>query len=572
MTYAQTSCHVLLLFAKLQKQYFHMCHQKMADLIHHLLAAKDPDRSSEITKFILKLGLAEELSPDKAIASLPSTPWGSPKLRGKVSHGSPKSQRGFKLFHLFERKPSPEEGRSAFYVSMPEGDRTSREPTPELLVELQGSQPVTAGSLGSLAPNPEGSLLGSVPLVTRTDEMNNECAPDFTPEDSANALASEEDLDSVISLLSGVNCRSPALPPTPNSMLSIPEDPLRDTSPSTPNSMHSGPELHHLHSPMQLTVPNMYRMRSPVSDSHVDELQIPRLQAQVHRRSEGCLDLSGMGRNTWPHPHHQHHQHHRASLPAVQLHPSYHQAYDPAMADPLGLPGRYLSQDFTVPSRPPPGYLGSSSSGGGSGSGNGSMCGSGLTPGLQWSSYGGGGGGVGVGMEMRNSGTWPLYQPVNMPMGDSLNSSWSGAQDGSDGSDDSSNGDHFFAVGKDLVSAMDSRHESSDDEGDGGRNKIQKDFFDYDRQIGCTNTWPMMQHLPTSGIHFPPAGDYNDLLDPPPPTPHRPLQMQWSDPLATRSNVWSAANTGGVTGQKSSQGIPPPNNTSQSMHGFGRLN
>ena len=40
---------------------------------------------------------------------------------------------------------------------------------------------------------------------------------------------------------------------------------------------------------------------------------------------------------------------------------------------------------------------------------------------------------------------------------DSLNSSWSRAQDGSEGSDDSSNGDHFFAVGKDLVNAMDSR-------------------------------------------------------------------------------------------------------------------
>ena len=43
------------------------------------------------------------------------------------------------------------------------------------------------------------------------------------------------------------------------------------------------------------------------------------------------------------------------------------------------------------------------------------------------------------------------------PHSDSLNSSWSGAHEGSEGSDDSSNGDHFFAVGKDLVSAMDSR-------------------------------------------------------------------------------------------------------------------
>jgi hypothetical protein len=39
-----------------------------------------------------------------------------------------------------------------------------------------------------------------------------------------------------------------------------------------------------------------------------------------------------------------------------------------------------------------------------------------------------------------------------------LNSSWSGVHDGSDGSDDSSNGDHFFAVGKDLATAIDSRY------------------------------------------------------------------------------------------------------------------
>jgi hypothetical protein len=64
-------------------------------------------------------------------------------------------------------------------------------------------------------------------------------------------------------------------------MLSIPEDPLRDTSPSTPSSLHSGPELRPLRSPMQLTVPNLYRMRSPASDGQVEELQIPRLQAQV---------------------------------------------------------------------------------------------------------------------------------------------------------------------------------------------------------------------------------------------------------------------------------------------------
>ena len=181
----QTSCQVLLLFAKLQKQYFQMCHQKMADLIHHLLAAKDPDRSGEVAKLILKLGLAEELSPhDKAIVSLPNTPWGSPKL-GKASHqshGSPKLPNrgsGFKLFSLFERKPSPDEGKSAFYVSMPESEEVRDELPQDVLVDV-GTHSSTAGSQGAMATAPEGLLLGSVPLVTRTDEMNNECTPDFT--------------------------------------------------------------------------------------------------------------------------------------------------------------------------------------------------------------------------------------------------------------------------------------------------------------------------------------------------------------------------------------------------------
>ena len=71
-----------------------------------------------------------------------------------------------------------------------------------------------------------------------------------------------------------------------------------------------------------------------------------------------------------------------------------------------------------MPLRPPPGYLGSGGGTVGSGSGNSgsSMSGSGMMmSGLQWSSYGGGGcGGIG---EMRGSGTWPLCQPVAMPMG-----------------------------------------------------------------------------------------------------------------------------------------------------------
>ncbi|KAL8619533.1 hypothetical protein ACOMHN_011884 [Nucella lapillus] len=487
--YAQTCCHVLLLFAKLQKQYFQMCHHKMAHLLHHLLSAKDLDPSGEVTKFILKLGLSEEVTQDKTITSLPTTPWGSPKLR-KALLGSPKAQgrgSGFKLFSLFERKPSPEEGKSAFYVSVGEGGD-----------ECGGGQDAPCGAgdgAGTVAMVAEGTLLGSVvPLVTRTDEMNNECAPEFTREDSASGrLASEEDLDSVINLLLPCDMHHPSRSPDPH---------------HHHPSWSPDPHQHPLRSPMQLTVPTMYRMRSPASDTQVDELQIPKLQSQLHRRSEGCLDLSSMGGGgTWPHPHHPHH-HHRASLPAGHLHSPYRQGLDPYLDPPHPNSQFVSSPDFA---RPPSAFLGS----GGVGGGGGMMMG-----GSQWSSIPGGGGGGGGGMEMRGSGTWPLYQPATMLMGqESLNSSWSGMQDGSDGSDDSSNGDHFFAVGKDIVNTIDSRHDSSEDEGDCGRNKLHADFLDYDRQAGSTNTWPMMQHLPGPGLHFPPAADYPDLLDPPLPPP-----------------------------------------------------
>lgn len=604
---AQTSCHMLLLFAKLQKQYFAMCHQKMASLIHHLLAAKDPQLSGEVIKVLLKLGLSEELSPEKTIVSLPNSPRSSPKLRKAApQQGSLKSAHrssGFRLFSLFERKPSPEEGRSAFYINMadcesqPGVDSTLQ----QHLTDTSSNPTLTAGSLactasdglninclatdrsdqrtlvspppvsssfmlqslGSFIPqaacHAEGSLLCSVPLVTRTDEMNNECAPDFTLEDSAAGhLASEEDLDSVINLLSGISCYCPMLsaPATPNSMLSIPEDHLRDTSPPTPNSLHSSPELQPPRSPKQLMVPALY---SPASDSQVDELQIPKLQAQVHRRSEGCLDLSGMGRNAWPHQ--QQLQQHRASLPAVQIHSPFHRNFDP-MPDPFSASGPFMPHDFS--SRPPPSYLGSNSNGNGGAGVNGVMLSS---SGMQWSTYGA----RGCGTEMRGSGTWPLYQPLGMPLGDSLNSSWSGVPDGSDGSDDSSNGDHFFAVGKDLVTAIDSRHESSDDEMDVQRNKLHGDFFDYNGQAGSTNTWPMIQHLPGSGLNFPPVANYHDVLDPPNAHHHRPVQLQWSDPLSTR-NVWSAPNPGEVAGHKTSQGVQSLHNNSRSMHGFGQLN
>lgn len=69
----------------------------------------------------------------------------------------------------------------------------------------------------------------------------------------------------------------------------------------------------------------------------------------------------------------------------------------------------FFSQDFVTPSKPPPGFLGSNR-GNGSGVANGGGAGGkGMFSSMQWS-YGGG-------LEMRNSGTWPLYHSAGMPAG-----------------------------------------------------------------------------------------------------------------------------------------------------------
>ena len=115
----------------------------------------------------------------------------------------------------------------------------------------------------------------------------------FTPS-SIGQVASQEELDSVINLLSGVGTGSAST----NHMSPISEQ----------HSPHQGGPHQ---GQVSLQVPLMYRPpRSPAaSDSGVDVAKTHRNPAQ--RRSEGSIDLSGFGnpgRNTWPHQH-------RSSLP-----------------------------------------------------------------------------------------------------------------------------------------------------------------------------------------------------------------------------------------------------------------
>ena len=103
----------------------------------------------------------------------------------------------------------------------------------------------------------------------------------FTPS-SNSQVASQEELDSVINLLSGVG---------------------------TGSANHMSP-ISEQQGQISLQVPTVYGALSPAaSDSGMDGVKTHR--NPVQRRSEGSLDLSGFGnpgRNTWPHQH-------RSSLP-----------------------------------------------------------------------------------------------------------------------------------------------------------------------------------------------------------------------------------------------------------------
>ena len=110
-------------------------------------------------------------------------------------------------------------------------------------------------------------------------------------------VATQEELDSVINLLSGVGTGSQT------HMSPIPEQ----------------------QGNLSLQVPSLYSSLSPAaSDSCMDSLKTQRIQSQ--RRSEGSLDLSGFGnqgRNTWPHQH-------RSSLPGQFICQPLHLLYSTA--------------------------------------------------------------------------------------------------------------------------------------------------------------------------------------------------------------------------------------------------
>ncbi|XP_059146478.1 uncharacterized protein LOC131934274 [Physella acuta] len=530
----QTLCHISLLLTKLKKQYFALCHSKMADLIHSLLCLKGEDLASgEVTKLVLKLGLADGLEPPaKSNSSLPSTPWGSPKTRkARPDNSKVQPRSGFRIMSLFERKTPPGESKGPLFV-----EADSKGDKQELVGEgVTTTSDTTDSKNGNSQPQGQGIFTGQQNQRESTRPNNfiqfKSVIEDTSVEQgsfaymsSRSQLATEEELESVINLLSGVGCGS--------------------VSP-----MQVIPEIVSPQGSMQLTVPQIYRMPSPLSDSHLDDLRAQK--SQVHRRSEGCLDLSAVGRNLWPN---QQQQHHRASLPSVQIFSATGQRSGFDTPSPVPSYVRDSpSPSYTTSRDPPsPGYFhGDPPSpfrtqyANTLGVGLGNVRSSVLSP-LQWSAGpncvgGGGDGRPGYEARINQSGTWPVYSGLSSLSTGTVDpaSSWSAAQDCSDLSDDSSTEDQFFAVGKDLSHVIGGKDISSDDDRENGQSMQSK----------SSSTWP------------PPSvsrGLTTDYLEPPELyNVHRPIQMQWSDPLSSRS-VW--ANTTQDLNQHKS---------SQSMQGFG---
>lgn len=474
------------------------------------------------------------------------------------------------------------------------------EPSPSGLSEGRAREciiPTVSVTAGSQEEGLDMCQPPSVDAGGRPFEAEKLIIPRITSSGSSQ-LATEEELESVINLLSGLGSHGMAGP----------------AASSTPH-MQVIPEVVIPQAPVQLSVPQLYRMPSPVSDSQLEEIRSNK-PPQVHRRSEGCLDLSAMGRAAnWPHQHH-----HRASLPSVQVFSASGSQYQPQYQSPLYQYHQQQQQSrsgFETPSpvpsfvrdSPSPSYgisnppspsffqreaplsplFRSSSAGAGeqghSSGAHGQFLRVGgqqlqhgqrstmLSP-LQWlappvSPHMGGslaslnlsqGSSVGV-MDSASAhnvgGTaspgWPPYltpsvvgaslSPGLCSMGDA--SSWTGAHD-SDLSDDSSTEDQFFAVGKDLSHMIGSKDGSSDEEVERERQP---------RRTKSCSTWPPPRphhrpppiRLPSAEPVESPADMFRQHLHyqqqhhPPQQfqqhqQQHPLIHMQWSDPLSIASS------------------------------------
>ncbi|KAL3860254.1 hypothetical protein ACJMK2_010403 [Sinanodonta woodiana] len=474
----------ILLLLKMEADHHQICSRSLWSRVEALALVCEKHGNIDIIKQIksLELSLSPHQSPSRTIASKGSlnSVSGSPKLVSK--HGNFKTT----LFSFFDRKNSPsQESRSSFYVDLP-----LQSDNQEMLNDQNMQESKAGGVLVQLGLDPDTNLnqlssktIMSMPEVKVTAPLAAEIIGTGKQKEENNHLATKEELDSVINLLSGVSVS------TISPMQTIPEHQ------DDPSSLYVLPPL------------AVGSLSPSPSDSGID-MKTSRMQTQ--RRSEGSLDLSWytkVGRNhgnTWP--------------DQYQSTPSRRQMNQNVFLD-FGVSSlpRKLTNDVElcpVGTVMPPG-AGTSH----------------YTAGTNW----------GLG-DSKLHRAWPVGNLTAAGSDMLNNSSWSAcAVDSDDLSDDSSSEDQLSAVGLDLVQAINSKWDDTSVSSnassrkslslESARHHSMEDLLD----SKSTNTWPP----PKQQLWGKPSPIQSEEDLPNQSTDlgafHRPIQMQWSDPLSSPS-------------------------------------
>lgn len=454
----------ILLLLKMESHYHQVSHQailsQIKDITHTCARQNYPDVLQQMQNF----GLLCQIPPPAAIRNdhkIDVKPPESPKQAAKAMKGS--------FFSLFTRKNSPDEGKSSFYVDAPDAgsaDTVNQSNT----AEQKGSQSgvVTHG--------------GGVAVETNESIQNKETAG-LSPHPPAprpqGHLATEEELDSVISLLTGVSVNNPQMAPQ------MPTMPPGGAPPSMAPFIGAHGLVNH---------------GIPKAEGLLQTRQTP-LPHQADAPSE-LLNLNNFGNNTWP----------NQQRPSLPMNAGYGQPfYVDTSHD--GIP-QFPAVDVQT-------QAGIAYPGGGQ------------FP-LQYSQWGLGDGKMGH--------TWPVAGAGLMVNtgSDTMASSWSGVQDSSDLSDDSSNEEEFFNVD----AAARTKNYSSDEEAEKKTYIKRKDkrprSMENLLEAKSTYTWPPKHPWARSSLVV------NEVAESATPErQHRPLQMHWSDPMSSR-NIWSAPGMEGL--------------------------
>lgn len=501
----QKSLKCLLLFIKMQSDYHQLCSNLVTSAIDHLNVTGDSQEHVELLQEIQSLKLHNPASPVPSVAKHA----GLRRTSGSSGISSPKiNKHGLKasLFSLFERKNSPEEGKSLFYVDFDGKDALDSSPrtvsTGQLTITNQSSvEKARPGSPAASQSSQSDVLidLGLDPNPSDRNQQDDKLTPSHKVPTSDGHVATQEELDSVINLLSGFGLGR-------GSMQTIPEV-------QNPYSLHV----------LSGSVGTAF---SPATSDSLEERERGSLlRNKSQRRSEGSIDLTGFtkgGRNTWPNQH-------RASLPGGQSGAPPQITYDfasPPVQYTYGAgyqTGTFPSGGVSRPTTLPPGGAGHFQDG------------------------------YAMGFpDPKLNRTWPVSNLAGSgSVMDTINSSWSGGQDSDDLSDDSSNGEQlqtmsrmqFAQPRRDLFADSDTRYLTGE-----VKHHSLEDLLD----SRSSNTWPHQLQQPWSQSHLGVelVGSHDQGVY------HRPVSMQMSDPLSRR-NIWQ--NSGPELA------IPPAH--SQSLHG-----